>query len=192
MTVKDVPIEPLFCISTEHLKPGTREAMTSGGITVPSNYPNEYGCFMTISREVLAQEVQIKSTWPDLWACIEWALDNDIQWLKFDPDGAQVPMLKRYSDFQWHAGWITGPKAAGKVTTWVTPFNTWEEAKRHVQRSLDKAYGHLSAADSDSKEALDFFIQAIGDLREMEPDSNPYPWACAITNKIWFITRYIE
>lgn len=80
-----VVTESLACLSTTHLTQGTCQRLASGELGF---YPNEYGAFIWINRNHPLDALP-----KDLRKVYEWAIEQNLDWLKFDPDGQTVPEL---------------------------------------------------------------------------------------------------
>ena len=88
--------EPLVAISTEHLTPDAREALSQGNCDAWGviSYPNEYGAFLHVSPHT--------SPSPTAPQCLQevyqWAQDRFLVWVKFDPDAGCIAGLPSYGE----------------------------------------------------------------------------------------------
>jgi hypothetical protein len=93
-TDMQLPIEPLLCLSTSHITQETCDQLvyTEYREGWPSIYPNEYGAFIPV-HTCASREAQGP---PDLAYVLDFARANNIQWIKFDPDGHVIDDLPTY------------------------------------------------------------------------------------------------
>lgn len=83
-------IEPLLCISNEHIKQSTCDAFSEADYQPgwPIYYANEYGAFVCINEGYTGADGP-----RDLAEVVKWARAQGIAWLKFDPDGSVIDDL---------------------------------------------------------------------------------------------------
>ena len=89
-------IEPLFCLSNEHISQATCEALQNDDWPI-AVYPNEYGAFVCVPEPKLEALEQInENLYPDLLQVLKWAQANSLAWIKFDGAGNTVEGLPTY------------------------------------------------------------------------------------------------
>lgn len=84
--------EPLATVSLTHLCKTTRRKLELDALSVAS-YPNRYGGFVFVGGD--ASDMPEEA---DLFAVAEVARLANLEWLKFDRDGAVVPGLPVFTD----------------------------------------------------------------------------------------------
>jgi len=94
-------IYKILYLSTEHLKPKTFREMVDHEYDVivynVEAYDCLYGCF------VLAEDYDEFCNEPipdDLKACLDFALEHDCAWIRFDGDFEPLPELPIYEQFE--------------------------------------------------------------------------------------------
>ena len=88
-------------VSTAALQQPTMDALSANAIDGVVGYPNEYGAFVPIRSNWSEDEAreEVLHEHPELVALIDWCVTHDVQLIRFDCDGGEVPNGLPQSDW---------------------------------------------------------------------------------------------